>query len=155
MVRDSVILFTVGANLVATLTATHLLSTLGISRLALSPLSFLLQAFVEDVESDTAVLMLVATVNFDRYSGFPVREDHARIRLVAMLATRPGVSGEPHIHVSTSYLNACCLLCTHNCHRYSGSMHAAAAFVGWYSLPAMPAGFLTQTFQRFALALND
>jgi len=155
MVSDSVVLFAVRANLVAAFTASHLLRALGISRLALSPLSFLLQAFVEDVESDPAILVLVATVNFDRYPSFPVRENHARIRLIAMLPAWPSVSGETHIHVVARYRNPGRLLCAHDRHCYSGRMDATAAFIGWYPLPAMSAGFLAQPFKRFAFALNN
>lgn len=116
MVGDSVVLFTVSANLVATFTATHLLRAFGISCLALGPLSFLLQAFVQDVESDPAVLVLVATVNFDGYPGFPVRENHAGICLIAMLPARPRVSGEAHIHVFAAYGNSCRLFRAHDSH---------------------------------------
>jgi len=34
-------------------------------------------------------------------------------------------------------------------------MHAAAALVGRYSLPAVAAGLLPQSFKRFAFALNN
>lgn len=155
MVSDPVILFAVRANLVATFPAAHLLCALGISCLALDPLSFLLQSFVEDIKSNSAVLVLATPIDLDRHASFPVRENHARVCLIAMLAAGSSVSGEPHVHVFARHRNSRRLLFAHDCHCYRGSMHATAALVWRNTLPAVAAGLLTQPFKGFAFAIHD
>ena len=154
MVKNLVVLQPIGANFVPALSATDLratmLRTFGLMTLKVQRR----QPFFEDAVGLTSVHVLVSSVHFDGDSGWHMREDDARLRLIAVLPTRPPVFRKAKDDVSLLQREPSGDRRLQDRHGYRGSVDSPTSVVGWAPLPAMAAGFQLEQLERFAVALE-